>query len=128
MNKRKKVAILKHRRKRKKLELKRKALVLASGGTIKPVIKAAPKKEKEMPKPVKALADILKPKEAAPAKKAPVKKGKVEAEKKPEVAGKVEKPKKAPAKKKTEAATESKAAKVESPKKVVSRKKKTEEV
>ncbi len=70
MNKRKKMAIIKHRRKRKKQELRRKALNLASGAANKPIIKAAAKKEIEIPKPVKALADMLKPKEAAPAKKA----------------------------------------------------------
>ncbi len=126
MNKRKRVALIKHRRKAKKLETKRKALLLASGGAVRPVVKAAPKKEKEMPKPVKALAEILKPKETAPAKKAPVKKEKVEAVKKPEVAEKVEKPKKAVIKKKTEAAPETSAAKSESPKKATSRKKKPE--
>ncbi len=127
MNKRKRVALIKHRRKAKKLEVKRKALLLASGGAVKPVVKAAPKKEKEMPKPVKALADILKPKKTAPAKKAPVKKEKVEAEKKPEIAEKVEKPKKAAPKKKTGEASETTTAKPESPKKAASRKKKTEE-
>jgi hypothetical protein len=127
MNKRKRVALMKHRRKAKKLEAKRKAYVLASGGIVKPVVKAAPKKEKEMPKPVKALADILKPKEAAPVKKAPAKKEKVEVVKKPEVAEKAEKPKKAPARKKAEAAPETAAAKPESAKKATSRKKKTEE-
>jgi hypothetical protein len=70
MNKRKKMAILKHRHKRKRSEERRKALLVASGGAAKPVFKAAPKKEKELPKPVKALADILKQKEAKPVHKA----------------------------------------------------------
>jgi len=124
MNKRKKMAIIKHRRKRKKLELRRKALNLASGAANKPTIKAAVKKEIEIPKPVKALADILKPKEAAPAKKPAVKKPEPV---KAEAAEKAEKTKKAPAKKKASPASGSTtSAKAAAPKKAVSRKKKPE--
>lgn len=72
MNKRKRVAILKHRHKAKKLEEKRRALV--SGGVNRPAVRVAPKKEMEMPKPVKALAEILKSKEAVVAKKPATKK------------------------------------------------------
>ena len=78
MNKRKKMAIIKHRRKRKKFEERRKALSLLAGSQ-RPVVKEPVKKEKDMPKPVKAIVDILKPKEAPAAKKAAPKKEKPEA-------------------------------------------------
>lgn len=124
MNKRKRVAIFKHRVKKKKLEERRKALLLASGGTIKPVVKAAPKKEKEMPKPVKALADILKPKETAPVKKAAPKKEKVETVKAEPAANQ---PKKAPVKKKNTEDTGAIAdEKAEAPKKAAVKRKKAE--
>jgi hypothetical protein len=78
MNKSKKMAIVKHRRKRKKMEERRKALALLSGGANKTALKTAVKKEIEIPQPVKALADMLKPKKAAAAKKPVAKKEKTE--------------------------------------------------
>ena len=93
MNKRKKMAILKHRHKRKRAEERKKALLIASGGTFKPVVKVAPKKEKELPKPVKALADMLKPKKAKPVHKATPAKEKAAPAKKAAVAAKPEKAK-----------------------------------
>jgi hypothetical protein len=125
MNKRKKVAIMKHRHKKKRAELRRKGLILASGGTIKPMIKVAPKKEKEMPKPVKALADMLKPKEASQIKKAtPPKKEKASVEKKiVETAESTEKVKKPLVRKKKSETVEPSPAKKE-PKKTAARKKK----
>ena len=119
------MAIIKHRHKRKKFEERRKALNLASGITNKPAVKAA-KKEIEIPKPVKALADILKPKEVVAVKKPAVKKEKPEPVK-AVAAEKVEKPKKAPARKKASPASGSTTpAKEAAPKKAATRKKKPE--
>lgn len=122
MNKRKRVAILKHRRKAKKLEEKRRASLIGSGGVSRPAVKVAPKKEIAIPKPVKALADILKPKEAVVAKKPATKKAA------PEKAEPVEKATKALVrKKKTEPVDETTStAQADSSKKARAKKKKTE--
>ena len=127
MNKRKKMAIIKHRRKRKKFEVRRKALSLLAGSQ-RPVVKEPVKQEKEMPKPVKAIVDLLKPKAATAAKKVAPKKEKPVAVKKVEAVEKADKSKKAPVKaKKTEAAVKPKAAeKAEAPKKTAVKKGKPE--
>ncbi len=122
MNKTKRMAILKHRRKRKKLEEKRKALLLASGTGVNRTVH-----KKEIAKPVKAITEILKPKkEGTPAvKKTGTGKEKIETA----VLEAVEKvTKKVPARrKKTEVAVEvSQEVKTEAVKKRTSRKKKPE--
>ena len=126
MNKSKRMAIVKHRRKRKKLEAKRKALVLASGTANKPAVKTAVKKEIEIPQPVKALADMLKPKKAAAAKKPAAKKEKTKTVK-AAAPKKAEKPKKAVVAKKPVAKKEKpETVKAAAPKKAASQKKKPE--
>lgn len=131
MNKTKRMAIMKHRRKKKKEEEKKKALMLSSAG-VGPAVKVALKEEREVPKPVKALAGILKPKESrgGAVRKAAPKKQKVEAEKKTSVqveeAGKPgEKVRKTSGRKKTETIAK---ADIEQPevKKTAARKKKAE--
>lgn len=119
------MAILKHRRKRKKLEEKRKALLFASGTAVKPLIKTAHKKE--IAKPVKVLTEVLKPKkeEATTGKKTVTGKEKIETT----VLEAVEKvTKRAPTrKKKTEVAVEvAQEINTEPVKKRASRKKKPE--
>lgn len=131
MNKRKKVAIMKHRHKKKRAELRKKAVLIAAGSIIKPAVKVTPQKEKEMPKGVKALADMLKPKEPSPVKKTVSKKEKPAPEKTAEAtkkvgAEKIEKPKKPVVRKKKTETEETTASQTGEPKKAPARKKKTE--